>query len=85
MRTQSRDTSEEAEQRQVELLRAAGSRARFAAMRSLTESAVSLSRRALRRTGRFRDETEVNLAFVELAYGPEQARAVREYLARRRR
>jgi hypothetical protein len=56
---------------------------RFAAVRSLSRTVASLSRRALRRRMPNASEEEIGLAFVALHYGEETARAVRAWLQNR--
>jgi hypothetical protein len=65
---------------QVELLRAAGTARRFARARSLSESTISLARRAIRERHPELSEREVLLRFVEAHYGRELAQRVRSRL-----
>ncbi len=67
---------------QLELLRRADSARRFQLARSLSESAISLARAAMRRRRPDLPEREILLWFVETHYGGELARAVRRYLQR---
>ncbi|MBM4048059.1 MAG: hypothetical protein FJ279_23400 [Planctomycetes bacterium] len=76
------DTHPEAERVQVELLRQASVQTRLSLALSLSETAMSLSRRAIRRARPGISEQEVGLAFVELHYGRELAERVREYVNR---
>ena len=84
MKTQSRDTSPEAERVQFELLRKASPAQRMSLVRSLTCTTVQLSRRALRRAHPEMDEEEVALTWIALHYSPDLADRVRADLARRR-
>ena len=68
--------------KQIELLRQASTAQRFARVRSMSQSAVQLARRAIRRTMPEASEQEVLLAFVALHYGAELAERLRAYLAR---
>ena len=68
---------------QLELLRSAGSARRFQTARSLSESAISLARGAMRRRRPDLPELEILLWFVETHYGRELAREVRRYVQRR--
>ncbi|RME38589.1 MAG: hypothetical protein D6793_02475 [Thermoflexia bacterium] len=77
------DTIPEAERVQIELLRRATPAQRFHLTRSLSQTAMELARRALRRRMPGASDTEVNLAFVALWYGKDLADEVRRYLARR--
>jgi len=76
------DTHPEAERVQVELLRQASVQTRLSLALSLSETAMSLSRRAIRRARPGISEQDVGLAFVELHYGRELAERVREYVNR---
>ena len=60
------DTHPEARQHQVELMRRATPAQRFAAVRSLSATVASLSRRALRRRMPDATEEKIGLAFVGL-------------------
>lgn len=48
----------------------------------MSQSAVQLARRAIRRTMPDATEQEVQLAFVELHYGAELAQRLRAFLTR---
>jgi len=74
------DTTPEAEQVQIELLRKATVAERIARVRSLSALAISLSRRAIARANPEMTPEEVNLKFVELHYGKRLAEELREYL-----
>ena len=74
------DTDPAAEKVQVDLLRRAGLKRRFALARSLSRTAMGLSRRAIRRANPEASDQEKLLAFVSLHYGEEIAQAVRRYL-----
>jgi hypothetical protein len=71
------DTHPSALQQQVELMRDATPAQRFAAVRSLSATVASLSRRALRRSMPDASEEEIDLAFVALHYGDAVAARVR--------
>ena len=77
MRTQSPDTSPEAERVQIELLRKAGEARRFALARSMSNTVIQLSRRAIKERFPEMNEEEVGLYFVELNYGKELADRMR--------
>lgn len=83
IKTQSLDTHPAAERVQIELLRQATVARRFALVRSLSKMAMQLSWRALRRAHPQISDQEVDLAFVELHYGPDLADKLRQYLAKR--
>ena len=84
MRTQSPDTSPEAEQVQIELLRNMTVAQRMSRLRSLTRTTIQLSRRAIRRAHPDLNEDGVSVMFVELHYGHDLAECYRVALARRR-
>jgi hypothetical protein len=75
MRTQSDDTAPEAEQVQIGLLRRASPARRMRLARSLSRTAIALSRRAVRRAHPELDEAAAMRAWVALQYGraPEPA------------
>lgn len=74
------DTLPATQRRHVELMRNATSARRFAAVRSLTSTVASLSRRALRRRMPDATEEEIGVAFVALHYGEDSARTLRTWL-----
>ena len=80
MKTQSPDTSWEAEQVQIELLRKAGSTRRAQMALNLSETVMAMSLRAIRRRHPEWNEQQVGIAFVELHYGSELAASLKEYL-----
>ncbi|MCP4427304.1 MAG: hypothetical protein GY803_22680 [Chloroflexi bacterium] len=84
MKTQSIDTHPKAEEIQIALLRQATAARRFAIMRSLSQTTIQLSRRAIRRANPSFSQLEVNLAFVAHHYGEELAEQVSQYLKQRR-
>ena len=76
------DTHPLAEQAHINLLRQAGIAKRFALLRSLSQTVIELSRRAIQKANPDLNETEIGLKFVEYHYGKELATRVRDYLAR---
>lgn len=83
MRTQSSDTSPEAERVQIDLLRKAGEAERIKLALSLIQCAIDQSRQEIRSQHPHASEEELGLLFVEFNYGKELADRVRAYLARR--
>ena len=77
------DTHPEAEKVQIELARAMTAAQKMTLMRSLTATAVRLSRRAIARANPEFSPQEVDLKWVELHYGKQLASELREYLERR--
>ncbi len=85
MRTQSMDTSPEAERVQIELLRKASITKRFALMQSWSQFMIEVNRQGIRKTHPDASEEEIALIFVARNYGQELADKLQEYLARRKR
>jgi hypothetical protein len=80
MMAQSIDTHPGAEEIQISLLRQATVAKRLAVMRSLSQTTIQLSRRAIRRANPTYSQLEVKLAFVAYHYGEELAERLRQYL-----
>lgn len=74
------DTTPQAEKVLIELFRNATVAERLARMRTLTAATIALSKRAIARANPELSATEVGLRFVELHYGRDLAKAVRECL-----
>ena len=84
MRTQSMDTSPEAERVQIELLRKASPAKKFSLVNSLSQTMIQASRRNLRRLHPDISEEELALLFVELNYGKDLSERLRADLERRK-
>jgi hypothetical protein len=84
MRTQSPDTSPEAERVQIELIRQASTIKLFGLVRSLTQTLLGASRRNLRKLHPELSKDELDLLFIELNYGKELSERVRAYLEARK-
>jgi hypothetical protein len=80
MATLSRDTSPEAEEVQIDLLRRAGTHRRFLLACELSDTAIKLSRRAIAEANPDLDERELGLCFVAVHYGQDLADRVRRAL-----
>ena len=80
MISQSPDTSSQAEKVQIELIRESSVSMRISKVRSLSQTAMYLSRRAIQRTNPFLSERELDLAFVANHYGENLAECLRLYL-----
>lgn len=78
MRTQSMDTSPEAERVQIELIRKASPAKLFGLVRSLSQSVILASRENIRQLHPNARKEELDLIFVELYYGKELANRVRK-------
>ena len=77
---QSLDTRPEAEEVLVGLLRSKSPSEKLSQVRSLSQMAIGLSRRAISRANRGKDPVELDLLFIRLHYGEPLARKVAEYL-----
>jgi hypothetical protein len=84
MRTQSMDTSPEAERVQIELLRKASVAKKFGLVNSLSRTLIQASRNNIRQLHPDASEEELALIFVELQYGKELADRLRTDLERRK-
>ena len=83
MKTQSMDTSPEAERVQIELIRKASDAKRFAIMQAWSKFLIEANRRQIREQHPDASEEEIRLIFVARHYGQELADGLRAYLARR--
>jgi hypothetical protein len=84
MKTQSMDTTPEAERVQIELIRKASTAKLFGLVRSLSQSVILASRENIRQLHPDASEEEFGLIFIELYYGKELAQRVRRYLEKRK-
>jgi hypothetical protein len=76
------DTHPDAERVQVELIRKKTISERFAMVRSLTAFTIDLSRRAIAKANPNLSPQELQIKYIEMFYGIELARRVREYLSK---
>jgi hypothetical protein len=83
MKTLPSDTQPKAEKVLISLLRDANAAEKFAQIRSLSQTVMQLSRRAITRTNRDLDEEQINLRFLSLHYGKDLAERVEKYLHRK--
>ena len=83
MISQSPDTAPEAEKVQIDLIRKSSVARRISIVRSLSQTVIYLSRRAIKRAKPFLSERELDIAFVANHYGEELAERLRLYLERR--
>lgn len=84
MRTQSKDTTPEAERVQIELIRQAPISKRFAIMEAWSQFLVEANKQGIRQRHPDASEEEVGLIFVANNYGQELADRLRTDLARRK-
>ncbi len=82
MISQSPDTAPKAERVQIELIRKSSVSRRVSTVRSLYQTTMYLSRRAIQRANSFLTEREVDLAFVAIHYGQKLAECLRLYMER---
>jgi hypothetical protein len=73
------DTHPDIERVQTELARRTSGAQKITQLRSQTALVTSLSRQALARANPQLDEREVNLLWVEHAYGKDLAKRLRDY------
>ena len=83
MVTQSIDTHPKVEEFQILLLRKATVAKRLSIMRSLSQTTIHLSRRAILRANPTFSDRDLDLAFVTYHYGADLATRFRKYLAQR--
>jgi hypothetical protein len=84
MRTQSMDTSPEAERVQIELIRKASPAKRFAIMEAWSQFLIEANKQSVRRNHPDLGEEEIGLIFVANNYGQALADRLRSDLARRK-
>ncbi|HUV41880.1 MAG TPA: hypothetical protein VMW23_08855 [Sedimentisphaerales bacterium] len=84
MITQSPDTAPQTEKVLIELIRKSSVSARVSTVRSLTHTAMYLSRRAIQRANPLFSERQVNLAFVAYHYGKDLAARLGLYMEQHR-
>lgn len=77
------DTNPGIKEIQISLIRKAGVAERTTRMRSLSQTVVNLSRRAISRTHPGYNQQEVDLIFVSLHYGDDIANRLENYLGRK--
>jgi hypothetical protein len=84
MISQSPDTPPQVEKIQIELIRQSSVAKRISMVRSLSQTTMFLSRRAIQRANPLLSEREVDLLFVEYHYGKELAERLRLYMESKR-
>ncbi|MCK5075538.1 MAG: hypothetical protein KAR38_04135 [Calditrichia bacterium] len=82
MRTQSIDTRFEAEEVLISLFRKASTAKKFSQIRSLSQTVLQLSRRAIARANKELSERQIDILFVSNHYGKEIATNLENYLDR---
>jgi hypothetical protein len=84
MITQSIDTHPKTEDVLIDLIRQATPAKKLSQVRSLSQTVMQLSRRAIFRANKNIDEQEVNLIFVAYHYGNDLADRLRKYLEKKK-
>ncbi len=82
MKTQSIDTRLEAEEVLISLYQKASAAKKFSQIRSITQTTIQLSRRAIARANKDLSERQIDILFVSNHYGKEIAANLEKYLAR---
>lgn len=80
MKTQSIDTDPKAEEVQIALLRQASLAKRAWLLRSLSQTVIRLSQRAIRKANPQLTEQELKVLFVRHCYGNDLANRLQHYL-----
>jgi hypothetical protein len=80
MKTQSIDTHPKVEEIQIALLRQASVAKRALLLRSLSQTVLRLSRRAIRKANPGLNERELQVLFVRYCYGDDLADHLQTYL-----
>ncbi len=80
MINQSPDTPFEVEKKQIELIRRSSIAERISLVRSLSQTTMNLSRRAIKRSMPDKNDKEIDFAFVALHYGEKIANSLRSYM-----
>lgn len=83
MVVQSADTHPEIEKLQISLIKKASISKRLSRVRSLSQSVIQLSRRAILRANPALSQRDANLAFLEIHYGNDLSSSVGKYLSMR--
>ena len=79
MKTQSKDTHPKTEKVLISLLKKKSAAQKFSQIRSLSQTIIQLSKRAISRTNKTLDDTNINLLFIEYHYGKDLAERIRKY------
>ena len=80
MKTQSIDTNPKIERLIISLSKKKSTAKKFSQIRSITQTTMQLSKRAISRVNKNFDEYQINLLFINLHYGKDLAERVKKYL-----
>ncbi|HEM49038.1 MAG TPA: hypothetical protein ENO27_02390 [Caldithrix sp.] len=83
MRTQSIDTNQKTEDVLISLIRKAKPSKKFDQVRSLSQTALNLSRRAINRKNSALDDVQQDILFVNYYYGPELSAKFCNYIQKK--
>jgi hypothetical protein len=83
MITRLSDTDPEIEKIQISLIRKSSTSERISRLRSLSQTVIWLSRRAIKRANQGLSERELQCKFVAYYYGDEMADRLKKYLTNR--
>ncbi len=84
MRTQSIDTHPKTEKILISLFRNQSISKKLSHVRSLSQTTIQLSKRAIAKANKNMSDEQINLLFINYHYGKELAEKVGKYLAQRR-
>jgi hypothetical protein len=84
MNTQSIDTHKKSEHLLISLLREKTAAKKFALIRSLSQSTIQLSKKAIARANKNMDDDQVNVILIDLHYGRELAQRFQRFIGEKR-
>ena len=79
MKTQSKDTGVDAERVQISLIRGKSISEKLSQVLLLSQTAIHLSKRAIRRANKDLDASQIDLLFIEYHYGKDLAEKVEKF------
>ncbi len=85
MKTQSPDTNIKTEKILISLLQNQSRVEKFSRVRSLSETTINLSKRAIKRVNKNLNEEQINSLFIEYNYGKELAEKVKKHLEKNKK
>jgi len=74
------DTRPNTEKELISLMRKASTAKKFAQIRSISQTTIQLSKRAIARANQGLSEEQIDLRFITLHYGEELGKRVKKYL-----
>jgi len=80
MKTQSIDTHQKTERMLISLLKNKSTAKKFSQIRSMSQTTIQLSKRAISRVNKSFDENQINMLFINYHYGKDLAERVKKYL-----